>query len=1051
MAKSKVDGVVVLLPGILGSRLSIDGTEVWGPSAGAIMTGVATLGKSVKRLTLDGDAPDAAPLKDGVTATGLMPDLHLIPGLWKIEGYTKVARTLKSELKLEKDQFHEFPYDWRRDIRSAAHVLSTNAPRWLSDYRTRTGSNSAKLILLGHSQGGLVARYFLECLDGWRDTEFLFTFGTPYQGSLNPVNFMANGFKKKLGPVQLVDLTGLARSLTSLYQMMPSYPFIATHDADTLARIADLPSMPGIVQERAIAGRAFHQEIEDAVADHLQDERYRNEAYKSIPIVGRFQPTLQSGRLDHDHLEFSQTFPGKDFSGDGTVPEVSATPLEDDSRAVFVREKHSEIQNWSPALDHVVSVISRARMDRGVFRGVEDEKPCWLAIDDAFGSDEPLTFSVGGNARLDVSVTLHDYADGRNIDAIHVSGDVEGAASFYSQPPGAYVVRADFADGNRPITDVVVVAPADGRPYKAPKVAARQGDADVPAELLRQLKPIRKAPMMPPPQMAPKRHAKVKPEAPGRKPARRSHAGKLVRRDSNKRVQAEPNPAPYATAYAVVNCDSVVVRDHEFPCEIGLGPEPAPDTNQIAVKPPEELSGQSYKVDAQVVLAGLRTTRRQKLTRTLTVSRRNQFPTFELALKSDGADPHARAGSVGCVYSILGRTIALIIKPLAIVESRADVATAEPPPPPSGGALEVPSAVDPADLTVTIMRKVGAPSQLQWRFHSPHQVDLPQAKDTDIGMEPLAFAQQLIDGVNRLQKSKHANVFENLRGQGRTIGDHLPGEFWEALEKVRSKIDGRPSILFLSQEPYVPWELALTDGRGAELKGPSPFLGAHVDVARWVVGSGTGPSSRPPLQPDSEVTISSLAVIAGQYGEAGSPEDLAGALDEAAKLQQRYSAILVNASYNEVDKCLKGDPRVDLIHFATHGRFTGSTPYGGLLLLDAETLDSQTIRGYVLRDPTFVFLNCCQVGTSNTLLGDYAGMASAFLDAGAAGVVAALWDVPDQEAKDLALDFYAAVFEGESPSSFLRRRRATFLSGATSAISLAYLYFGHPNLSLMQA
>ena len=50
--------------------------------------------------------------------------------------------------------------------------------------------------------------------------------------------------------------------------------------------------------------------------------------------------------------------------------------------------------------------------------------------------------------------------------------------------------------------------------------------------------------------------------------------------------------------------------------------------------------------------------------------------------------------------------------------------------------------------------------------------------------------------------------------------------------------------------------------------------------------------------------------------------------------------------------------------------------------------------------PMFVFLNACQVGAGQRVLGDYAGLATAFLSAGAAGVVAALWNVHDLAARE---------------------------------------------------
>jgi triacylglycerol esterase/lipase EstA (alpha/beta hydrolase family) len=55
---------------------------------------------------------------------------------------------------------------------------------WLRKWRQQSGKQSAKLVFVVHSMGGLVARHFLEVLGGWRETRALFTIGTPHFGSL---------------------------------------------------------------------------------------------------------------------------------------------------------------------------------------------------------------------------------------------------------------------------------------------------------------------------------------------------------------------------------------------------------------------------------------------------------------------------------------------------------------------------------------------------------------------------------------------------------------------------------------------------------------------------------------------------------------------------------------------------------------------------------------------------------------------------------------------------------------------------------------------------
>ena len=139
-------------------------------------------------------------LGDGVTADRLAGDAHLIPGLWKVDGYDEVGEFLRKRFGLVPGQsYFEFPYDWRRDNRVAAHQLAASCRQWLASRRQQYPD--AQLVLLGHSMGGLVSRYYLEVLGGWRDTRRLITFGTPYRGSLNAVDFIAHGFTRFFGLV----------------------------------------------------------------------------------------------------------------------------------------------------------------------------------------------------------------------------------------------------------------------------------------------------------------------------------------------------------------------------------------------------------------------------------------------------------------------------------------------------------------------------------------------------------------------------------------------------------------------------------------------------------------------------------------------------------------------------------------------------------------------------------------------------------------------------------------------------------------------------------
>jgi hypothetical protein len=96
MPRQEMSDIIVLLPGITGSVLKKNGKVVWGYSSSSIATALITQGGSMeKELAMAHDDPEADDLGDNIIADALMPDLHLLPRIWKIDGYSKCADTIK--------------------------------------------------------------------------------------------------------------------------------------------------------------------------------------------------------------------------------------------------------------------------------------------------------------------------------------------------------------------------------------------------------------------------------------------------------------------------------------------------------------------------------------------------------------------------------------------------------------------------------------------------------------------------------------------------------------------------------------------------------------------------------------------------------------------------------------------------------------------------------------------------------------------------------------------------------------------------------------------
>ncbi len=478
---------------------------------------------------------------------------------------------------------------------------------------------------------------------------------------------------------------------------------------------------------------------------------------------------------------------------------------------------------------------------------------------------------------------------------------------------------------------------------------------------------------------------------------------------------------------------------------VGLSREPvAGVVGGPLVRPPSSVG--PYTLVVQVVADGFTLTGNGDWRRELPVTVEAPYPTTTYHLRADRQAAEVWARPIQALFSVDGQTMGMAIRSIAIVARGELLGIAPTAPAPPATVVTVAPQRDAADLTVRILHGESASGgRLLWTFETTVGVDVPdESVATDIGSHPADFARQLIAGVG--SHRGRPTLIPFLKGIGETVADQAPNELFDLLRAVAARVesvDHRPArVLLLSEEPYIPWELAVVDppvDRGAP-----PFLGAQADVGRWVLGQ-----RRPALPPPPSVDVADVAVVSGVYPTAA--WRLVDAEEEAAAIVDRWSAVPVDAVATSVIDCLGGTPPADVLHFAVHGSYAPDGVLEGLILVDGDTLDPMAVRGSRFARAPFVFLNACQVGSGNEVLGDYAGLAEAFLYAGASAVVAPLWSIDDSAAKDLALRFYGAVFdEGRAPAEVLRDERRAFAGPDSdgAATRLAYQFFGHPALAV---
>ena len=379
---------------------------------------------------------------------------------------------------------------------------------------------------------------------------------------------------------------------------------------------------------------------------------------------------------------------------------------------------------------------------------------------------------------------------------------------------------------------------------------------------------------------------------------------------------------------------------------------------------------------------------------------------------------------------------------------------------PDGPAVSTPLATaDTAPATLELTLQQGSDlAGLVWLWRATSgKVELPDTAPDDLRttLDKTAtdFQQSL---VREGSLSTGTPLYDRLVSTGRHLADKLPDAVIAALRAAAAATHPEPpSVLLISGEARIPWELAVIEP--PITPSASPFLCAQVRMGRWLVGTKGKPAAKPSVVKEDR----SRAVVVGDYSGLLTWRELKAADTEAGALITAGATALA-AERKPVRDAVHGTPPVDVLHFAMHGKFSEGAREEGLVLVNRsgtkpkeEYFTPGDVGGGTLPQAPFVFLNACQVGAGQTVLGDYAGMAAEFLRIGATAVVAPLWEVDDGIAAKAAQEFYAATDSGTTVGAAVSALRGKFTEDAAAAADtaafgsyLAYQFFGHPNLTL---
>lgn len=264
---------------------------------------------------------------------GMMDEIVFLPPWGKMENYERLVRKLismgyKADMAqcfgFEGDappydesslNVYAFPYDWRQDNRASAQQLKEAIGRW-SKYH-----EGAEVWVIAHSNGGVVARWYIEELGGKERVTRLFLMGSPWDGTPKALRMAFNGFdtlfRRKFEWYGVPAMTrGLVRSFPSVYQLIPLNNKFLRDDGNNQVNPftdgvwLDDPNMRAMLQD----GMEFTKRLD------------RNLSVETVCFFGTRRLTPTSGRVlfGASNRWREIVWDQEADAGDGTIPERSA-------------------------------------------------------------------------------------------------------------------------------------------------------------------------------------------------------------------------------------------------------------------------------------------------------------------------------------------------------------------------------------------------------------------------------------------------------------------------------------------------------------------------------------------------------------------------------------------------------------------------------------------------------------------------------------------------------------------------------------------------------
>jgi pimeloyl-ACP methyl ester carboxylesterase len=335
--------VIVVIPGIMGSRLKYGTRQVWEPTLLEAVSGA--FARDMKPYLLCTESGNfiyaLTPVNDSKGAQ---------------DTYSNLVRDLRTAFEPTTPVIF-FPYDWRLNVASSATALA------------QTVSTYSNVFIVAHSMGGLVASsYIQQSTINKNKVKQLITIGTPFLGATKAIGVFENGdlfdgFLEYL--LMSSHIKEMSTNCTSTYRLLPTSrhpsPFIKLIEGSTTTSYSYTQAI-GFLGNRSWARTSSgttKNMMYNAASFHNGLIVNGDHAANSVPhlyIAGTGQDT-KSTAIYRSLIIGNYLSHYENVAGDGIVTETSAKNGGNTSVYNAFKVDHIDLTNNSNVIAKVKSVL----------------------------------------------------------------------------------------------------------------------------------------------------------------------------------------------------------------------------------------------------------------------------------------------------------------------------------------------------------------------------------------------------------------------------------------------------------------------------------------------------------------------------------------------------------------------------------------------------------------------------------------------------------------------------------------------------------------------